>query len=235
MYRCYYTGVLELPESYDALQLRQGSKDGCSLNPRKYDVFFYPIEAVASGHAPVSQTLASAAPERIAMIVPHEDFHAQIAALPDRIAEAASTLAGFVVGAEVIRNNDANLFLQKAEIVNRHYDELHSLYQAVRDRKLSRPAAIVKKAAIFAAIDRECASIEGESRAFNKRLSALNNAGLAFDYTYTKYYPLLYHVLLACERDSKCTIEAMANAPKKRTEQQVADYFEAFIKDRRLP
>src|SRR5579864_6597515 len=51
-YRCYYTGKLELPESYDGLMLRRGSKNGCSLDPEKYDVFFYPIEAVASGHAP---------------------------------------------------------------------------------------------------------------------------------------------------------------------------------------
>ena len=89
-YRCYYTGKLELPDSYDGLDLRQGSKNGCSLDPEKYDIFFYPIEAVASGHSPVTKALATAAPERIATVVPHEDFHSQIEALPDRIAEAAA-------------------------------------------------------------------------------------------------------------------------------------------------
>ncbi len=222
---------MQLPESYDDLKLRRGSKDGCSLDPKKYDVFFYPIEAVASGHAPVSETLAADTPERIAMVIPHEDFHSQISALPDRIAEAAATLAGFMVGAAVIQNDDVDLFLQKALIINRHYDELRAIYRA----KLSKRAALEKKASIFSAIDRECAAIQGESRAFNKRLSASNNAGLAFDYTYTKYYPLLYRVLLSCERDSKCTIAAMTNAPKGRSEQQVANYFESFIKDRRLP
>ena len=101
-YRCYYTGKLELPGSYDELQLREGSKDGCQLDENRYDVFFYPIEAVASGHAPVTQTLAAATPQRLAAVVPHEDFHAQVRELPDRIAEAASTLAGFLTGAAAL-------------------------------------------------------------------------------------------------------------------------------------
>src|ERR1700693_4583306 len=127
-YRCYFTGKLELPESYDDLKLRQGTKNGCSLDPEKYDVFFYPIEAVASGHSPVTKALATAAPERIATGVPHEDFHSQIEALPDRIAEAAATLVGFIVGASAIHNNDAELFLEKANLINRYYDHLYDIY-----------------------------------------------------------------------------------------------------------
>jgi len=192
-YRCYYTGPLELPESYDGLKLRQGSQAGCSLDYKKYDVFFYPAEAVATGHVPVSQSLATATPERIAMVVPHEDFHSQISALPDRIAEASATLVGFLVASLA---SDAEIFLQKSEIVNRRYQELRSIYQA----KLSKRFVLEQKASVFAAIQRECASIHGESRSFNKCLSASNNAGLAFDYTYTKYYPLLYQVWSSCER-----------------------------------
>ena len=56
-YRCYYTGKLELPESYPGLQLKQGAKDGCALDPEKYDVFFYPIEAVGNGKTPVTTSL----------------------------------------------------------------------------------------------------------------------------------------------------------------------------------
>ena len=221
-FRCYYTGTLELPGSYDSLKLRQGTRDGCSLDYEKYDVFFYPIEAVASGHSPITEALEKAAPERIAMLVPHEDFHSQIEALPDRIAEAAATLAGFLVPS---LEADAELFLQKSLIVNRHYDELRAVYQG----KLPKRSALEKKQAIFAAIDRECAAIQGEPRSFNKRLSASNNAGLAFDYTYTKYYPLLYKVWMGCSRDSKCAVGAMLNAPKKRSEQETAAYFQALI------
>lgn len=227
-YRCYYTGKLELPESYDGLKLRQGSKNGCSLDPEKYDVFFYPIEAVASGHAPVTEALATAAPERIATIVPHEDFHSQIAALPDRIAEAAATLIGFVVGSAAIQNNDAELFLLKANLINRYYEQLQQIYAAARTRKLSKRAALEQKRSLFAALQLACASIP-EPRSFGKCVSAPNNAGLAFDYTYTKFYPLLHRVFAACKQDSKCTVEAIVRAPKKRSEAAVASYFEGFI------
>ncbi|MBI4458432.1 MAG: hypothetical protein HY648_00055, partial [Acidobacteria bacterium] len=44
-YRCYYTGKLELPPSYEHLQLTQGAVQGCSLDEKQYDIFFYPIEA----------------------------------------------------------------------------------------------------------------------------------------------------------------------------------------------
>src|SRR3974390_840593 len=38
--RSYFTGVRELPASYDELRMRKGAKDGCSINQTKYDVFF---------------------------------------------------------------------------------------------------------------------------------------------------------------------------------------------------
>ena len=228
-YRCYYTGPLELPESYDGLRLRQGSKDGCSLNPAKYDVFFYPTEAVASGHVPVTQSLAAAAPERVATVVPHEDFHSQIDGLPDQTAEAAATLVGFVVGAAAVENQDAELFLKKANLINRYYGQLGQLYRSVRERKLAKRAALENKGFLFAALEAECARIPGESRSFSKCVSVPNNAGLAFDYTYTKYYPLLYDVFSACKHDPRCTVQAIVNAPKKQSERKVVSYFESFL------
>jgi len=232
-YRCYFTGKLELPESYDGLKLRQGSKNGCSLDPEKYDVFFYPIEAVASGHSPVTEALATAAPERIATVVPHEDFHSQIEALPDRIAEAAATLVGFVVGAAAIENNDAELFLKKANLINLYYEKLRKTYAAVRQHQLSKRIALQQKQSLFAALQTACATTQ-EPRSFGKCVSAPNNAGLAFDYTYTKFYPLLYRVFSACKQDAKCTVGAIVNAPKKRSEAAVESYFEEFIDSRTL-
>jgi hypothetical protein len=48
VYRCYYTQKFELPGTYEGLRMREGTRDGCALDETKYDVFFYPIEAVAS-------------------------------------------------------------------------------------------------------------------------------------------------------------------------------------------
>jgi hypothetical protein len=231
-YRCYYTGRLELPQSYDELNLRKGTKDGCSLDAKKYDVFFYPIEAVASGHAPITESLAQAPAERVATVVPHEDFHQQIRDLSVPLAEAAATLVGFLTGAaaESSLSQEAQLFLQKALILNRYYDRLAAAYFAARVHALPERRAIDEKQRLLSALLEECAAIQPAPRSFNKCVSASNNAGLAFDYTYTRYYPLLYQVWSACGQDIKCTIAAIARAPRKRPEAEVVEYFQGLTR-----
>ena len=228
-YRCYYTGKLELPGSYDGLKLREGTRHGCSLNEGKYDVFFYPIEAVASGHAPVTQSLAQASTDRLAMVVPHEDFHDQVRRLPDPIGEAAATLIGFVTAATAFDKQalDADLFLRKAEIVNRYFDRLSETYQSARRGALSREAARQEQRRLLGNLQQECAAIEPNPASFNKCLPAANNAGLAFDHSYTKYYPLLYRVYVNCGKDLRCTTQKILSAPRK-PEVEVARYFAAM-------
>jgi hypothetical protein len=85
-----------------------------------------------------------------------------------------------------------------------------------------------EKRELLASLQSECAAIRPEPRTFNKCVSAPNNAGLAFDHTYTKYYPLLYRVFRACGRDLPCTIQKIESAPKKRREADVASYFAAL-------
>ena len=98
VYRCYFAGQLELPASYETLQLVEPDEPTCPVDETMYDLFFYPIEAVASGSSPVSPALASAALERTLVVVPHEDFHNQpeTAQASFDVAEAAATLVGFV-------------------------------------------------------------------------------------------------------------------------------------------
>jgi hypothetical protein len=229
-YRCYYTGKLELPESYDELKLRNGTKDGCALDEKKYDVFFYPVEAVASGHTPVTESLAAASTERVAMVIPHEDFHAQIDGLPRRIEEAAATLVGFVTGAAALNEQalDAELFLKKSEIINRYFDRLSAIYKAARRGGLSEAAARAEQQRLLGALREECSAIQPAPRSFNKCVSAANNAGLAFDHTYTKYYPMLYRVYAACGKDLKCTAQRIMAAPRERHERELVAYFEGL-------
>jgi hypothetical protein len=222
-FRCYYTGKVDLPESFDALKLREGTANGCTLNEKKYDVFFYPIEAVATGHTPVTQSLASASTARIATVVPHEDFHAQIPKLPDELGEAASTLVGFLTGAAATgaAPQDAELFLRKSEIVNRYFEQLAAVYR----RPQSRSVALEEKRRIFDALTQECQAIQPEPRSFNKCISAANNAGLAFDHTYTKFYPLLYQVYIDCARDLPCLTRRILDAPAKGRQRELVRYF----------
>lgn len=236
-YRCYFTGPLELPSSYAQLKLRKGSRDGCSLDPKKYDIFFYPVEAVASGHTPVTESLAKASIERLATVVPHEDFHEQLRDLPDVIAEAAATLVGFLTGVEAVPtevqsglSREAEIFLQKSVMINRYYDQLSDVYEALHRGVLSRDSALRQKQNVLTALQQECTSIQLVPRSFNRCVPVANNAGLAFDHTYTKYYPLLHQVMVACRHDLKCTIETITRAPKKTSEAAVVQYFRDFLR-----
>lgn len=206
-YRCYYTGKLDLPDSYEELQLAEGSNKGCPVDAAKFDVFFYPLEAVANGKTPVTASLENASTERLLVVIPHEDFHEtrELQKLPANVNEPASTLIGFLTATELSLqkfgpssdvylhlSSEADLFLRKAEIVNRYQAKLRALYAGVGSGGIARETALAEKAKIFAEMQLECGAINPEPRSFNKCPAALNNAGLAFDATYTKYYPLMY-------------------------------------------
>jgi len=221
-YRCYYTGKLELPASYDGLRLKQGT-EGCSVDESKYDVFYYPAEAVANGSAPVTTSLAAAPLERVLVVVPHEDFHESREArkAPPPLDEASATLAGFLTAAEFARqrygetsevyqnlSREPELFLRKAEIVNRYHAKVSELYAA----KLNRETALVQKVRLFVEAQRECEAIQPDPRAFNKCLSAPNNAGLAFDFTYTRHYPRFYELYQSNGRQIGPTLDALRRA-----------------------
>jgi Putative aminopeptidase len=225
-YRCYYTGKLEIPDSYAGLRFREGSREGCAIDESKYDVFFYPIEAVASGKAPVTEALSQASAERLAVVVSHEDFHNQerLKKLPETMHEAAATLVGFLTAAEHARQKsgldseqhqrlarDAELFLRKSEIVNAYHAKVSQLYARVQDGAAPEREALAEKAEFFEELGKECLAIDPSPATFNRCPSVLNNAALAFDRTYTTDYPLMHRLYLAQQRDLRATIGVLAS------------------------
>jgi hypothetical protein len=234
-YRCYYTGKLELPDSYAGLQLAPGTKTGCSLDTRKYDVFFYPLEAAGSGKTPVSASLANEPTERFLVVVPHEDFHSskELQKLPPTLGEGAATLAGFLTAAEVARQEfgekseiyqnlqrEPELFMRKAEIVNRYHAQLRQLYTAARAGQIPEQDALAQKQQAFEELHQACMAILPAPKTFNRCPAANNNAGLAFDETYTKYYPMMYQLYLAKGRELKPTFEALEQALNAKAESE---------------
>ena len=236
-YRCYFTGKLELPVSYEALQLTQGNEAGCALDEQKYDVFFYPIEAVASGTNPVTPALTESALERFLVLVPHEDFHNQeeTEESSPEIGEAAATLIGFLTARQFAKqkygltsqtfqnlNGEAQLFLQKAATVNAYYDKVSDLYSSFRSGKISREDTLARKEELFAQMQQECSGITPDPVSFNKCPASMNNAGLAFDRTYVRYYPLLFDLYVLQGQDTRTTIVALkrllATEPQSETE-----------------
>jgi hypothetical protein len=232
--RCYFTGKLQLPEFYSGLRMIREDQPHCEGRAADNDVFFYQIQAVATGEETVTASLAEAPVERVLMVVPHEDFHNQLEAAkaPVEVAESAATLVGFLTASAFAKEKlgessaayqrlalDAELFLKKSLIVNRYYDRVSALYADFRSGKLTMAQALEGKAALFAQLRESCSGITPEPISFNRCPSALNNAGLAFDRTYTRNYPIMYALFDRVGSDPAALVSTlkrlMANWPSE--------------------
>jgi hypothetical protein len=224
IYRCYFTGKWILPDSYRQLRLVHGTASGCGLDEQKYDIFFYPAEAIASGSVPVTPALAEASVERLLVVVPHEDTHDQkvVRRAPPELSEAAATLIGFLTAAEFAKGKygpaaaisirlegEARLFLAKAKIVNACWDRVSALYRSVREGRISDPKARVEKQRLFAELQLQCEAVRPDPVSFNKCPAAMNNAGLAFDRTYTREYPRVFDRYQSLSGDRQLSIEQL--------------------------
>lgn len=211
--RCYFTGILDLPESYRQLRLSPAADGRCGIDESEYDVFPYLLEVAATGRSPVTPALEGAALERLLMVVPHEDFHNQpeMKGAPPEVAEAAATLVGYLTAAGFARQHygpdsqvsqrlalEATLFLTKARIVNDYFTRVAAMYSSYRDRRFSRDDALVSKRELFGELLQACSSSGPAPVSFNRCPAIMNNAGLAFDHSYTREYPVLFdfHVRL---------------------------------------
>lgn len=222
--RCYFTGKLELPEFYSALHMVREDGERCATRGGEHDVFFYPVQAVASGEETITVSLAEAPTERLLVVVPHEDFHNQQEArkAPTEVAEAAATLVGFLTASGFAKERfgadsetarmlarDANLFLRKSFIVNQYYEKVSGLYRDFGSGALTPAQTLERKAELFAELERSCAEIEPEPVSFNKCPAAINNAGLAFDRTYTWHYPILHDLYTLLGSDTSTLVATL--------------------------
>src|SRR6476659_8850470 len=187
--RCYFTSKLELPDSYAGLQMTEEDEAHCAARAERYDVFFYPIEAVAGGDAAVTPALADASTERLLVVVTHEDFHNQqkTGVTHPEVAEAAATLSGFLTASAFAREHygpaspmfdrlqrEASLFLRKAAIVNEQHAALRRVYEAYRAGWMSRDAAFAAKSQILDELQRACSAINPRPVSFNECPAAMN-------------------------------------------------------------
>jgi hypothetical protein len=222
--RCYFTGKLQLPEFYSALHMVREDGERCAARAGEHDVFFYPVQAVASGVETITVSLAEAPTERLLVVVPHEDFHNQREArtAPTEVAEAAATLMGFLTASDFAKERfgaesstarmlarDAELFLRKSIIVNQYYEKVSALYRDLQSGALTSAQTLERKAVLFAELQRSCGDITPDPVSFNKCPAVLNNAGLAFDRTYTRHYPMLHDLYTLLEHDTSALVAAL--------------------------
>jgi hypothetical protein len=230
--RCYFTGKLQLPEYYSHLRLVREPEDRCTARADEFDVFFYPVQAVATGEETITVALADAPTERQLVVVPHEDFHNQSEArkAPTEVAESAATLVGFLTASDFAKQRfgedsptsrmlarDVELFLRKSSIVNVYYDKMSDVYKSFRAGALTQEQALRQKSELFAELQQSCSAISPDPVSFNKCPAAMNNAGLAFDRTYTRHYPLMHDLYTSLGSDTSSLVvtlkRLMANWP----------------------
>jgi hypothetical protein len=222
--RCYFTGKLQLPEFYSRLHVVRENEQRCTSRADTVDVFFYPVQAVASGDETITVSLTEAPVERMLVVVPHEDFHnqAETRKAPTEVAESAATLVGFLTARAFAKErfgedsmpfrmlaHDVGLFLRKSLIVNAYYERVSELYRSFRDGALTQQQALARKAELFAELQQSCSAIAPEPVSFNKCPAAMNNAGLAFDQTYTRHYPLMHELYTALGEDAPALVAAL--------------------------
>lgn len=131
----------------------------------------------------------------------------------------------FGENSQIYRNlsREPELFFEKAEIVNRYHARLGELYAAARAEGLPPSETPARKALLFQQLQQACQAIDPLPRSFNKCLAASNNAGLAFDATYTRYYPMMYNLFRAYREDARATSDALKQALNTRSEPEAVE------------
>ena len=74
---------------------------------------------------------------------------------------------------------------------------------------LTEEQTLATKAELFDALQKECSAISPNPVSFNKCPAAMNNAGLAFDHTYTRYYSLMHDLYVRMGRNPAATVPAL--------------------------
>lgn len=241
----FYAPSLELPYSLDdpALQFGTGTRETISFDPDQYDAYFYSIPALAGIKTPVTKSLLEAPLYRFIHIIFHEDWQEGLD-LPLGIAEPSAELVGYAAStlfAEEKFGRDSELYrtiqrqfenrLRESEVYRDYYEKLSDLYAQYHAGEISRQEALIKKARLLEAMGRELHQIWGG------RPDQLNNAFIAFQMTYLRYFPLMYEVFSATGFDLGRTMAILRDMPEqgekrdsldrvRQIEERVTEYLE---------
>ena len=215
---------MELPEEYSQLRFQRVQDGACPFDETQWDVFRYQPEAVAGEGVGVTPELTAATEERASFVVAHEEFHDQptMRRLPPGLHEPAATLAGLLISPGAFdENHPVLLYRGKAVLINRYRHRAATLYSRYRRREITVAAALEGKERLFRELGAECLALPA-ALAYNPCPAVLNNAGLAFDATYTRLYPLMMELLPAVGWDRQAAfrvlLEDLPAAPGVRRE-----------------
>jgi len=245
----FYTPQTVLPYSLDDPRLGYltGDPESIPVDFDEYDVFFYPVEALAGVKTPVTGSLLKAPLSRFIHLVFHEDWQEQMA-LPLGIEEPSAEIVSYVAAmlfavekfgpdTEVYYTLRKELHkkLKESRVYQQYYEQLGALYSEFYSGKVTKAETLRRKAQLLEAMGND---LEGIWRG---RPEQLNNAFIAFQMTYLRHLPLLYEVFLQADRDIIATMAVLRSMPRqgagfadleelKDIEDQVTDYLRRFAR-----
>ena len=243
----FYTPKTVLPYSLDDPRLHYltGDPESIPVALDEYDVFFYPVEALAGVKTPITSSLLQAPLPRFIHLVFHEDWQEQMA-LPLGIEEPSAEIVSYVAAmlfavekfdpdTEVYYTLRQELHrkLKESRVYQHYYEQLDALYSEFYSGGISKAETLRRKARLLEAMGND---LEGIWRG---RPEQLNNAFIAFQMTYLRHLPLLYEVFLQADRDIIATMAVLRSMPRqgagfadleelKDIEDQVTDYLRQF-------
>ena len=222
----FYTSKTDLPYSLDdpSLQHGRGKPENAPIDLAKYDVYFYSIEAVAGVKTPVTKSLLRAPLHRFIHVVLHEDWHEQMdspLSIEEPCAEVVSYPAA-ILFAEKEFGRDSKVYerlkdgfrkkLEESKLYQQYYDELKLLYAQFHSGEISEAETLANKEELLESMAEDLQGLWGG------KPSQLNNAFIAFQMTYQRYFPLMYQVYSATGFDLRKTMAIFRSVPEQGTE-----------------
>jgi len=220
---CFFTPKTTLPYSLDdpLLQRSKGKLKELDIDLDKYDVYCYPIEAIAGVKTPVTRSLLRAPLTRFIHIIFHEDWHEQMDSplgIEEPCAEVVSYTASMLFTEEKFGQNSAVYRtlekdfankLTESKLYQQYYDELNLLYSSFHSGRISEAETFTRKAELLKTMADDLKDIWGASP------SQLNNAFIAFQMTYYRHLPLTYQVHMATDFDLAKTMAIFRSVPEQ--------------------
>jgi len=248
-FHTFFSPSTQLAYSLDdpLLQSAEGRPEDLPYSLDGYDVFFYPIEALAGINTPITASLLEAPLHRLIHVVIHEDWHEQID-LPLGIEEPTGEVISYPVAmlfAEEKYSRNSKVYkelkkefdnkLKESEIYKRYYHELDKLYSTYNTGEISLPETMSQKKQLLKSMSNEIMSLYGG------RPDQLNNAYISFQMTYFRHLSTMHQIYQATNYDLIRTMELFRSIPGQgatyetmrqviEKENEVIDYFKEQIK-----
>lgn len=159
----------------------------------QYDFYLYSPEANANGLRSFDSLIYGLF--RMVSVVIHEDWHNNVS-LPLHIEEASAALIGEVGAVEFIgvgAEKEAQIYFKHHIMVNDCYGELSRLSGLYAEGKIAIGTYNAEKEKIY------------KKYRFNDK--KLNPARIAYEHTYSYYFPLMYKLFIAERKNLKRTVE----------------------------